>query len=48
MELFPSLRDKAQLHPPRGFSQLQMWIAFEVTIDTTTMQDHCRLPHLKS
>jgi hypothetical protein len=31
-----------------GFSQIWMWIVLEAIIDTTTTQDCCCLPHLKS
>ena len=48
VELFPSPKEETRLPPPRGFSQIQMWIVLEATIDTTLIQDHCCLLHLKS
>jgi hypothetical protein len=31
----------------KDFYQICMWIALEATMDSTTMQDHCCLPHFK-
>ena len=31
----------------KDFLKYKMWIVFEATIETTTTQDHCYLPHLK-
>ena len=47
-ELFPSHREKTRLSPPQEFSQIQMWIVLEETIDTTIKQDHFCLQHLIS